>query len=138
MNGVFRLSEGASLALHGMGVLALWGQRTSAAKIAQHLKVSQTHLAKVFQKLAHAGLVRSLRGASGGFELSRPANEITLLEIFQAVEGHESCQDHCILGLKKCPFNGCLFGEFPARMNREFMKQLGTSTLKDFVTPDDE
>ena len=44
-------------------------------------------LGKVLQKLAHAGLLRSKRGRTGGFVLGRPASEITLADIVLAVEG---------------------------------------------------
>jgi Rrf2 family protein len=39
------------------------------------------------QKLAHAGLLSSLRGTGGGFKLTRPAACITLADIIEAVEG---------------------------------------------------
>ena len=51
---------------------------------------------KILRKLVSADLVRSYRGASGGYELARPAGEITLRQVIEAIEGPftiSRCQD---------------------------------------------
>ena len=63
------------------GKVALLGEIAAAAQ------VPPTFLAKILQGLAKLGLVRSARGAGGGFVLGRPAAEITLREVVEAVEG---------------------------------------------------
>ncbi|MDB6058554.1 MAG: Rrf2 family transcriptional regulator [Verrucomicrobiales bacterium] len=50
-------------------------------------KVPKSFLAKIFQNLARAGLVKSVRGAGGGFVLAKTPTEITVLEIVEAIEG---------------------------------------------------
>ena len=50
-------------------------------------KVPKSFLAKIFQNLARAGLVKSVRGAGGGFVLAKLPGEITVLEIVEAIEG---------------------------------------------------
>ncbi len=57
------------------------------SEIAASVEVPQTFLAKIFQQFSKIGIVNSYRGTGGGFSLGRPANEITLLEIVEAVEG---------------------------------------------------
>ncbi|HPX62386.1 MAG TPA: Rrf2 family transcriptional regulator, partial [Deltaproteobacteria bacterium] len=49
--------------------------------------VPQTFLAKIFQQFSKIGLVRSYRGTGGGFVLGRPPENISLLEVVEAVEG---------------------------------------------------
>jgi Rrf2 family protein len=70
-------------------------------EIARAEGVPESYLAKIFQSLARAGLVRSHRGARGGFSLARPAAEITLRQIIEAIEGP--------LALNRCldPREGC-------------------------------
>ncbi|MGQ9683015.1 MAG: RrF2 family transcriptional regulator [Anaerolineae bacterium] len=71
------------------------------SEIAEAQGVPESYLAKIFQDLAKAGLVRSHRGARGGFTLARPPEDITLLEILEAIEGP--------LALNRCldPREGC-------------------------------
>lgn len=58
-------------------------------------------LAKVFQKLVHGGVLRSAKGRGGGFSLARPAHEITLMSIVEAIDGPQ-IYDRCVVGLEKC------------------------------------
>ncbi|MGD8399336.1 MAG: Rrf2 family transcriptional regulator [Bacillota bacterium] len=55
--------------------------------IAERQNISESYLEQVFTILRKAGLVRSIRGAQGGYELSRPARDITVGEILRALEG---------------------------------------------------
>lgn len=55
--------------------------------VAQGAAIPPSFAAKVLRKLVQAGLLRSARGVSGGFALSRPAAEIDLLAIVEAIEG---------------------------------------------------
>ena len=56
-------------------------------RIAQAQEVPLKFLENILGDLRHAGLVRSQRGAEGGYWLARPAAEITLAEVIRAVEG---------------------------------------------------
>ena len=55
--------------------------------IAANCEVSEAFLAKIFQMLAQASVVKSHRGVKGGFSLGRPAEEITLREIVEICGG---------------------------------------------------
>jgi Rrf2 family protein len=54
--------------------------------LSRKLHISESFLAKILQNLSRNGIVKSHRGASGGFALNKEADQITLLEILQAVE----------------------------------------------------
>lgn len=56
-------------------------------KIASEVNVSQAFLGKIFQQFTKIGLVRSYRGAGGGFVLGRQPDKISLLEVVEAIEG---------------------------------------------------
>lgn len=57
------------------------------ASIAKEYDIPKMYLTKVTQFLVRADILRSKRGPTGGHSLSRPADEISLLEIIEAVEG---------------------------------------------------
>lgn len=63
------------------------GARLSATELSGETGVPLPTAQKLMGQLAGCGLLRSVRGASGGFSLSRPAAEITLADIVEAVEG---------------------------------------------------
>ena len=71
-----------------MTVLAHGSDRVlSASELAERAGLEATTVAKVLKPLAQAGLVEGFRGASGGYRLARPAQDIGLLEIVTAMEG---------------------------------------------------
>lgn len=95
------------------------GATASAAQLAQYYDLPGAYLAKQLQLLARAGVLAATTGPRGGFRLARPASEITLLEIVEAVGGAsepyecreirqrgrgalpaEDCRDTCVLAQK--------------------------------------
>lgn len=64
-------------------------REASVRSLAELQGVPQELLAKVFTKLAKAKLVAATEGVRGGFRLARPADEITVLDIVQAIDGHK-------------------------------------------------
>lgn len=55
--------------------------------LATEQEIPERYLAKIIQDLRKAGLIRSVRGARGGYYLARPAEEITALHVWEALEG---------------------------------------------------
>ena len=78
------------------------GQPFSAAGVAEAEQIPPFYLAKVLQDLGRAGLLKSARGRGGGFYLSRPADEITLIEVVSAVEDPRRLEAECVLGIDEC------------------------------------
>lgn len=75
--------------------------------IAGSCEVSEAFLAKIFQMLAQAGVVKSHRGVKGGFSLGRPAEEITMREIVEICEGG-IVLNHCLRKVDPCKdFDTC-------------------------------
>lgn len=69
--------------------------------IAGSCEVSEAFLAKIFQMLAQAGIVKSHRGVKGGFSLGRPAAGITLREVVEVCEGGIML-NHCLRKINPC------------------------------------
>lgn len=61
----------------------------SARDLAEFQGVSPSYLAKLFTKLEKAGLVRAHEGVRGGFQLARPPEQISFLDVVDAVEGRK-------------------------------------------------
>jgi Rrf2 family protein len=86
---MLQITRRGDYAIRGMVYLASkpQDQMCLISEMAEAIGVSQALLAKVFQSFNKVGLVKSYRGLGGGFVLGRPADQISLLEIVEAVEG---------------------------------------------------
>lgn len=69
--------------------------------IARDAGLPQPFLSKILKTLASKGILHSVRGPGGGFRLARPANEVTLLDVVEAIDGTTQF-DGCALGWKAC------------------------------------
>lgn len=83
------LTKTSELAIHSLLYLAQKpsGYLLNPEEIATQLGESQTYISKVLRMIAQGGLVRSHRGAAGGFELARQPRDITLLDIVEICQG---------------------------------------------------
>lgn len=63
------------------------GKTVGIKQIAELNAISETYLSKAFAKLRKTGIVRSLPGVKGGYELARPAEKISFWDIVEAIEG---------------------------------------------------
>ena len=83
-----RISERVDNAVRAMAELAATdGSHAKAEAIATSQGISLKFLLDIFRDLKRGELVRSKRGPDGGFTLSRPPEEISLADIFRAVDG---------------------------------------------------
>lgn len=131
---MLRVSERVNLAVHALGYMAVKaeGRTVAVAELADMLHVSVSHLAKVMQILVRGGFVRSIRGAHGGFVLTRDPETLTLLEIYEAVEG-PVIQPRCLLGHPICKPGTCILQNLLDEMTVLIRNRLGNKTISDFV-----
>lgn len=96
-------SSASEYAIRGIGELAARGGagRVLLDDVVAGTGLPRDFMAKVFQRLVHAGLLNSAKGRGGGFSLARPAHEITLMHVVEAMEGPQG-YDRCVVGLEKC------------------------------------
>ena len=84
------MSAGVEWAVHCCVVLSQAEGPVPALRLAEYHGVSRTYLAKHLQHLSRAGLINSTEGRTGGYALTRPAADISVLDVVLAVEGVES------------------------------------------------
>jgi Rrf2 family protein len=83
------MSAGVEWAIHCCVVLSQADGAVPAQRLAEFHGVSRTYLAKHLQLLSRAGLVVTTEGRVGGYRLTRAAEEISVLDVVLAIEGHE-------------------------------------------------
>lgn len=69
--------------------------------IVEKLDIPKHYLSKILQVLVKHKLLVSMKGPKGGFRLSRPPSDITLIEIIEAIDGLDIFNE-CGIGFKKC------------------------------------
>ena len=83
-------------------------RRVSSANLAHFQGISPTYVAKLLSQLKSAGLVRSIEGARGGYELARSPDRITVFDVICALEG-----DKRLFNCAEVRFNCALFKGSP-------------------------
>ena len=112
------------------------GERTpTLGTIAADIDVSPQFLAKIVEELAHRGLVRSRRGARGGYVLGRSAAEISFNDVIEAVEGPIAL-NICLDGQGDCTLLGaCGMQPVWQEAQRRLVDIFAHTTLADVGTP---
>jgi len=104
---------------------------TSAAHVATATGIASPTVSKLLKALAKAGLVKSIRGAQGGYQLSREASEITAADIIDALEGPVRITQ-CSADNHHCDFESvCNVGGTWQRINVAIRRALGNINLED-------
>jgi Rrf2 family protein len=132
MADIIKISDATALALHSLVHLAANPDTSmTTAEIAKVFEASRHHLAKVHQRLTKAGFLSSYRGPGGGVGLAKDPAEITLLEIYETMEGPMEHRP-CLFGKDACPRNDCVLSELLpglARQVRDYFKQTTLAQL---------
>jgi Rrf2 family iron-sulfur cluster assembly transcriptional regulator len=129
---MLHITRKGDYAIRGMVYLAMkpMDQMSLISEMASDIDVSQTLLAKIFQNFSKLGLVKSYRGVGGGFLLGRPAEEISLLSIVEAVEG-PIVLNRCLLRPGTCDRDaGCTVHPVWKEVQEKMREILGNVTLK--------
>lgn len=134
MDNILKISEAASLAMHATVYLAAnKGEGIPSTKeIASSLSASEHHLSKVLQRLTKAGLVSPIRGPKGGFVLGRDPKKISLLEVYEAIEG-SFLASNCLLASRICKGEKCILGGLLRTLNQEALDYLKNTKLSELV-----
>jgi Rrf2 family protein len=79
------------------------GDRAPTSRIAEAEKIPPSFLAKIVSQLSVAGVVQTSRGARGGVSLARSAEDISLLEVIEAIDGPITLNE-CVADPNSCAF----------------------------------
>ena len=101
--------------------------------IATEEGLPQPFLSKILKVLSSRGVLHSVRGPGGGFRLAKPASEISLLDIVEAIDGLTQFEE-CALGWKTCQDdNPCPLHDSWKQMRNGLRDYLARSTVADLV-----
>ena len=124
---ISRLTDYATVLL---AALASEPQRVqTAASLAEQTRIAAPTVSKLLKQLQRAGLVSSTRGLHGGYQLARPASQISAAAILDALEGPVALTD-CSAGHGQCDIEeSCRVGRVWQRLNLAIRRALYEVTL---------
>jgi FeS assembly SUF system regulator len=129
---ISRLTDYATVILASLA----GGGLASAADIAERTHIGLPTVSKLLKELQHAGLVRSVRGARGGYQLARAPAAISAAAIIDAVEGPVALTE-CAGGAGNCGIETtCLVGHGWQRISRAIRRALADVSLDALVRRD--
>ncbi len=104
--------------------------------LSKQLDIPRSFLAKILQNLAKDGLLKSFKGATGGFMLSKPPNKISIKEVAKLAEKKEIAVFECSSSQECCPSNKgdfCTLWPFLNRLQNRIDNFLENLTLQDLM-----
>jgi len=108
--------------------------RAATSQIADEQQIPPSFLAKIISQLSIAGLISTSRGARGGVSLARPAEEITLLDVVEAIDGPISL-NVCSHSAGVCPFGeDCPIQPIWSDAQIELVNRLKSTTFGQLVS----
>lgn len=98
-----KVTKSTAYALHALMYMVRHSTQLPAttSTIAKAEGIPPDYLAKIFQKLVKAGFIKAIRGKKKGYDFNRPPEQITVLELLEAVEGSPLFDD-CLLRHCEC------------------------------------
>jgi Rrf2 family protein len=131
-----QITRQADYALRAMIYLAKLDptQRAATSQIAEDQKIPPSFLAKIISQLSIAGLIHTSRGARGGVSMARSPEEVSVLEVVEAIDGPISLND-CTGDPSACPFGeDCPLRPLWCETQAELIERLRKTNFARFVT----
>jgi Rrf2 family protein len=130
-----QITRQADYAVRAVLYLARLGteQRAATSQIAQEQQIPPSFLAKIVSQLSVAGLLQTSRGARGGVSLARQPEDISLLEVVEAIDGPIMLNE-CVAGNGTCTFgDDCPMKPVWCDAQAELVHHLQGTTFSQFV-----
>ena len=132
-----KMSTKCRYGLRALADLSLEGGSSPVplGQIAQRQKISLKYLEQEFATLRKAGLVRSVKGAQGGYSLAMPATSIMISDVIKLLEGdmllvdEQQLNDNSITPVRKC-INDNLW----VKLNNQVQKDMESFSLADLIS----
>lgn len=129
-----QITRQADYAVRAIMYLAKIGSDKKAAtsQIADEQDIPLSFLAKIIAQLSVAGLLQTMRGARGGVALARDPNEISLLEVVEAIDGPIQLNE-CVNGAHQCQITNCPLRSVWHEAQDDLVGRLRQTTFGQFV-----
>jgi Rrf2 family protein len=129
-----QITRQADYAVRAILFLAQMGpdKKAATSQIAEKQDIPLSFLAKIIAQLSVAGLLQTMRGARGGVALARDPDEISLLEVIEAIDGPIQLNE-CVSGVYQCSIEDCPVHSIWVDAQEDLVSRLKTTTFGQFL-----
>lgn len=130
-----QITRQADYAIRAVMYLAELGpdEKASTSQIAEEKDIPLSFLAKIIAQLSVAGLLQTMRGARGGVTLARSAQEISLLEVVEAIDGPILINE-CVNDTYQCSQHGCPMRSIWQDAQADLINRLKNTTFGQIIS----
>ncbi len=108
-------------------------KKMGSKEIAEKIDIPAPFLAKIFQSLSKAKLIRSIKGPNGDFYLTKAEKQNNLLNVIACIDGLDKFNE-CFIGLPKCSNgNPCAIHHIVSPFKTKLTEELTNKTIADFT-----
>ncbi len=132
MANIVNFSDAASIGLHSMMLIAKADKPINAIQLSEKLGMSKHHIGKILQRLVKDNFLSSMRGPTGGFEISVDPSEVNLYDIYSSIEGKSHIK-LCPPDTHICPVNKCIKANLIKKLSEEFVTYMKSQKLIDYI-----
>lgn len=128
---MLRINRKTDYAVRVMLALAKRGEgvRISSSEIRDEMLIPHAYLQRIIADLSRTRLLQTYPGPNGGIQLGRPAGDITLKDVYEAIEGPLLISE-CLQGPGQCTLDVCCpVRSRWSRMQALFVQELGSVSL---------
>ena len=130
------ITRASEYALLSLILLSKASSPKDSETLSSELGISKSFLAKILQTLAKKGILKSYKGARGGFVLDKDPKDINMLEVMSSVEGKAPAVFDCASSRNDCPSNRadlCSIWPFLNRLQGKIDSFLADLSLADIL-----
>ncbi len=132
MANIVNFSDAAAIGVHSMILLSKSKTPLNAIQLSKTLGNSKHHIGKVLQRLVKDGFLVSYRGPTGGFVLDCDPKKVTLLEIYESIEGKVVVK-LCSSDNHICPAEKCIKKNVVSKLTYDFSNYMSSQKLSDYL-----
>ena len=107
-------------------------EKAATSQIAEEKEIPLSFLAKIIAQLSVAGLLQTMRGARGGVTLARSPDEISLLEVVEAIDGPLQLNE-CVNSSFECPISDCPMQQVWQDAQGDLVQRLKSTTFGQYT-----
>ena len=133
-----QITRQADYAVRAVYYLAKLGEngRAATSQIAEEQHIPASFLAKIVSQLSIAGLLHTSRGARGGVSLAHPPEEISLLDVVEAIDG-PILLNECVIDTGECEFkDDCPMQPIWVDAQKDLVERLRAANFAEMVAAD--